>query len=198
MLMAIGTIDNVAKLPAPVLDDSQQGYHVEERLQVTLRSSANDRQMTIEYRPSSDPAASGIPTVQDLIAWMKGGEVMRCVCSGVTARPFIQQEGKQYRSRGSEKDLNGQTVALDAMIIFAGISAAPVTENLDLDAEIRKARGAFKEQQWEYRDQFNQQRAQKALDEMPDRAAKMIESRAKRTAKASTATDGQPQPRNRR
>ena len=37
MLVCIGTVDNFILMPSPVLDESEQGFHLEQRLQVTLQ-----------------------------------------------------------------------------------------------------------------------------------------------------------------
>ncbi len=50
MLVCIGTVDNFILVPSPILDDSEQGFHLEQRLQVTLQSAANERQLMIEFR----------------------------------------------------------------------------------------------------------------------------------------------------
>jgi hypothetical protein len=179
MLIEIGSVDNAITMPSPVLDDSTQGYHIEERLQVTLKSPANDKTSTIEFRLGPD---SDAPAMDLLIQWMESGELVRVLCSGVTARPFVHQEGKQYRSRGSQKEINGQQLTMDAMVMFAGLSAAPVTAQLDLEEEIRRARGQFKKQQRGYREQLNARRRTELEATLPERVAKMREARAKQDA----------------
>jgi hypothetical protein len=186
MYFVIGTIDNAITLPTPVLDDSQQGYHLEDRMQVTVKSAANDKTTTVEFRLGPD---SDAPTEQQLIAWMENGDLVRVVCSTVSARPFIHQDGKQYRSRGSEKEINGQTAVLDTLIIFAGQSITPATDAINIDDEVRKARGAYKRAQREFRQRLNAERVEKTKAQMDERVAKMRESRAKQQQASPAAAD---------
>jgi hypothetical protein len=176
MLMLISTIDNALTLPTPVLDDSSQGYHLEDRLQVTVKSLANDKSYTVEFRLGE---GSDAPSEAQLIQWMESGEAVRVVCSGVTARPFVHQDGKQYRSRGSEKEINGAAAVLDTLIVFAGQSITPASATFDLDEEVRKARGAYKKAQREFRQRLNADRVEKAKAQLAERVAKMQEARAK-------------------
>jgi hypothetical protein len=176
MYFVIGTIDNEIVLPTPILDESPQGYHLEDRMQVTVKSAANDKTSTVEFRLGE---GSDAPTEQQLITWMENGDLVRVVCSTVSARPFIHQDGKQYRSRGSEKEINGQTAVLDTLIIFAGQSISPAADPFDLDDEVRKARGAFKRAQREFRQRLNAERVDKTKAQMDERVAKMREARAK-------------------
>ncbi len=185
MLMLIGTCDNVQVVPTPVLDDSEKGYHTEERLQVTVKSAANDKPQLVEFRPSSEDHT--IPSDAQLTSWMEAGELLRVVCSGVTARPFVHDPAKQYRTRGSEREINGQTVALDTLMVFAGQSATPASSPLDLDAEVRAARGAYKKAQRVFRERVNAERAKKLEAELPGRVAKMREAQAKRQTETTTS-----------
>jgi hypothetical protein len=186
MLMLISTIDNALTLPTPVLDDSPQGYHLEDRLQVTVKSLANDKSYTVEFRLGAE---SDAPAEAQLIQWMESGEAVRVVCSGVTARPFVHQEGKQYRSRGSEKEINGTSAVLDTLIVFAGQSIVPASATFDLDEEVRKARGAYKKAQREFRQRLNADRVEKAKAQLAERVAKMQEARAKQQQPASPTAD---------
>jgi hypothetical protein len=176
MFISIGTIDNAITLPTPVLDESEQGYHLEDRLQVTVKSAANDKTTTIEFRIGE---GSDAPAEQQLITWMEAGDLVRIVCSSVASRPFIHQEGKQYRSRGSEKEINGTTAVLDTLIVFAGQSIALATDTFDIDAEVRKARGSYKRAQREYRQRLNADRIERTKADLPERIAKMRDARAK-------------------
>lgn len=188
MYFVIGTIDNAITLPTPILDDSPQGYHLEDRMQVTVKSAANDKTTTIEFRLGPD---SDAPAEQQLIAWMEGGDLVRVVCSTVSARPFVHQDGKQYRSRGSEKEINGQTAVLDTLIVFAGQSITPAADAFDVEDEVRKARGSYKKAQREFRQRLNAERVEKAKAQMEERVAKMKEARAKQQqAHTSAASTG--------
>jgi hypothetical protein len=176
MLMLISTIDNALTLPTPVLDDSPQGYHLEDRMQVTVKSLANDKSYTVEFRLGE---GSDAPAEAQLIQWMESGETVRVVCSGVTARPFVHQDGKQYRSRGSAKEINGAAAVLDTLIVFAGQSITPASATFDLDEEVRQARGAYKKAQREFRARLNAERIAKSQAQLAERVAKMQEARAK-------------------
>ena len=182
MLIQFVTIDNAQPMPSPILDDSPQGYHIEERLQVAVKSLANDKQFTVEFRLGDD---SGAPGMDQLTAWAESGEPVRVVCSGVTARAFVHDPNKQYRSRGSVKQINGQETTLDTLIVFAGLSMIPASQPFDLDAEVRAARGTFKKQQRDYQQQRNAERRTKMEAELPERVAKM---RAQREAQDKAAT----------
>ncbi len=176
MLMLISTIENAVVLPTPVLDDSAQGYHVEDRMQVTVRSVANDKTYTVEFRLGE---GSDAPAEAQLIQWMESGETVRVTCSGVSARPFVHQEGKQYRSRGAQKEINGATAVLDTLIVFAGQAIAPASQAFDLDEEVRAARGAYKKAQREFRQRLNAERIERTKAQLEERVARMKEARAK-------------------
>ena len=188
MLNLIATLDNAVELPTPVLDDSETGYHLEQRLQVTAKSPVNDRTFTIEFRLGD---GSDAPAAQQLTAWMEAGELVRISCSGVTARPFTHQEGKQYRSRGSEREINGKTVTLDTLLVFAGTSIVSAATPFDAEEEVRKARGAYQRQQRSYRETVNARRVAQAQATIAERVTRMKEAQAKRTA-AGAGAEGPP------
>src|SRR5262245_32262948 len=125
MLVCIGTVDNFIVLPSPVLDDSAQGYHLEQRLQVTLQAAANDRQLLIEFRLSE---GSDAPSEQLLNAWLESGDVVEALCTGLTARPFIQQRDKTYRRQGKAAQVGEETAHLDTMVVFAGASMSTLAQ----------------------------------------------------------------------
>ncbi|MBA3826296.1 MAG: hypothetical protein H0X24_20645 [Ktedonobacterales bacterium] len=183
MIIHIATADNAFVLPTPVLDESEQGYHLEDRMQVTVRSPANDKTATVEFRLDE---GSDAPSLDQVDAWIESGDLLRVVCSGVTARPFTHQEGKQYRSRGSEKEINGQTVTLDTLIIFAGQSIALASAPFDAEEEVRKARGSYKKAQRAYRQRSNAERLAKTNAGMEERIAKMREAAKAKEAAAAT------------
>ncbi|MBA3824325.1 MAG: hypothetical protein H0X24_10585 [Ktedonobacterales bacterium] len=189
MIIHIATADNAFVLPTPVLDDTEKGYHLEDRMQVTVRSPANDKTATVEFRLDAE---SDAPTLAQLDAWIESGDLLRVVCSGVTARPFIHQEGKQYRSRGSEKEINGQTATLDTLIIFAGQSITLASEPFDADEEVRRARGAYKKAQRSYRQRTNAERLARTNAGMEERIAKMREAAKAKEAAAAAASPAAP------
>lgn len=190
MLLLIGSVDNVETTPTPILDDSQQGYHVEDRLRLTLRSAVDDKTYTIEFRTEGD----GTPTKDQMDQWMESGDLVRATCANVSARPFVHQDGKSYRSRGSVKEINGQPTTLDALIVFTGQAVTLASAAWDVETEVRAARGAYKKSQKAYRDQSNARRRATLEAQIPERAAKMRESQAQRQANgaapdAAPATD---------
>lgn len=131
---------------------------------------------------------SDAPTLAQLDTWIESGDLLRVVCSGVTARPFTHQEGKQYRSRGSEKEINGQTVTLDTLIIFAGQSITLASDPFDAEEEVRKARGSYKKAQRAYRQRSNAERLAKTNAGMEERVTKMREAAKAKEAAAAAGT----------
>src|SRR5262245_1043016 len=99
----IGTLDNFATVPAVVLDETEpKGYRVEQRQQVTLKSASNERAYTVEFHLGADSQA---PSEELLNTWLESGELVQAFCTGLTARPFVHQEGKTYQARGSEREI---------------------------------------------------------------------------------------------
>jgi hypothetical protein len=88
MFAVIGTVDNYTILPSPVLDDSDpKGYRIEQRLQVTLKLAANERQQyTVEFRLGDESQA---PSTDLLTKWLESGELLQAYCAGLAARPFV-------------------------------------------------------------------------------------------------------------
>jgi hypothetical protein len=76
MFAVIGTVDNYTILPSPVLDDADpKGYRIEQRLQVTLKLAANERQQyTVEFRLGDESQA---PSTELLTKWLESGEQSR-------------------------------------------------------------------------------------------------------------------------
>jgi hypothetical protein len=185
MIVHFATADNCLVLPQPIPDESEKHYHLEERMQVSLRAPDNDKQYTIEFRLDE---GSNAPTQAQVDDWIESGELLRVVCSGVSARAFAHQEGKQYRSRGSEKEINGQTVTLDTMVIFAGQSITLASDPFDVEDEVRKARGAYKKAQRAFRQRINAEKVEKAKAGIEERVAKMQEAAKAREAAAAAGT----------
>jgi hypothetical protein len=157
-------------------------------MQVTIKSAANDKTCTIEFRLGE---GSDAPSEEQLIEWMESGKEVRVVCTTVAARPWVHQEGKQYRTQGSPKEINGVMVALDTIIVFSGQSIALASDPLNLEEDISKARGAYKRSQRDFRKRLNADRIAKTHTELPDRIAKMRESRAKQaTQNGETSEEG--------
>ncbi len=126
MQVNVGTVDNFEILPTPVLDESApEGYRMEQRLQVSLKSAADERQLTVEFRLGE---GSDAPSEQQLNAWLEAGELVQAFCTGLAARPFVHRDGKTYRTRGKEVQIGDTKAALDAFVVFAGFAMSPLGE----------------------------------------------------------------------
>src|SRR5258708_40284122 len=119
MLVCIGTVDNFILMPSPVPDESTQGFHLEQRLQVTLQAAANERQLMIEFRLGE---GSETPSEQLLNSWLEAGDLVEALCTGLTARPFKQDKDKTYRRQGKAVKGGHETVHLVTMLGFAAAS----------------------------------------------------------------------------
>src|SRR5262249_22700810 len=141
MLVCIGTVDNFIVLPSPVLDESPQGYHLEQRLQVTLQAAANERQLLVEFRLGEGSEA---PSEQLLTTWLASGDLVEALCTGLTARPFLQSKAKTYRRQGKAVQVGEETAHLDTMVVFAGASMSTLADAEPLDEEVKAARASYK------------------------------------------------------
>ncbi len=123
MFAVIGTVDNYTILPSPVLDDADpKGYRIEQRLQVTLKLAANERQQyTVEFRLGDESQA---PSTDLLTKWLESGELVQAYCAGLAARPFVHSKEKTYQRRGRAVQIGDQTAELDAFVVFAGSAMA--------------------------------------------------------------------------
>jgi hypothetical protein len=187
MLVCIGTVDNFIVLPSPVPDESEQGYHTEQRLQVTLQAAANERQLMIEYRLGE---GSDAPSEQVLNTWLESGDLVEALCTGLTARPFKQDKDKTYRRQGKAVQVGDETVHLDTMVVFAGASMAPLSEAKPLQEAVKAARAAYKRGQREYRVQRNADRVKQMEAQMGERIKQLRERKAAEEAARSGATAG--------
>jgi hypothetical protein len=180
----IGVADNYAVVPSPVLDETQpKGYRVEQRLQVTVKAAANERAYTVEFRLGEDSQA---PSESQLDQWIEAGDLVQAFCTGLTARPFVHQEGKVYRSRGKEVQFGDVKANLDSFVVFAGVAMAPLVGGPPLDEMVRQARGSYKRSQRQYRAQRNAERAQQQQAQFEQRAQQLLERKAAEdAAKAS-------------
>jgi hypothetical protein len=182
MQVNVGTIDNFEILPTPVLDESApEGYRMEQRLQVTLKSASDERQLTVEFRLGDD---SDAPAEQQLNAWLETGELVQAFCTGLAARPFVHREGKTYRTRGKEVQIGDTKAALDAFVVFAGFAMSPLgAGGLTIEEAVRKARAAYKRGQRAYRERRSAERLKQLQEEMPQRIKQMQERiRERKTA----------------
>jgi hypothetical protein len=185
MFDVIGIADNYTIVPAPVLDETQpKGYRVEQRMQVTLKAASNERSYTIEFRLGETSQA---PSEELLNQWIESGELVQAFCTGLTARPFVHQEGKAYQARGSQKEINGllATLAtLDTFVVFAGFAMAPLAGSAagTLEELVKQARGAYKRGQQQYRAQRNAERAKQQEAQLEERAHQLLERKAQQEA----------------
>ena len=191
MLVCIGTVDNFILMPSPVLDDSEQGFHLEQRLQVTLQAAANERQLMIEFRTGE---GSDAPAEALLNQWLESGDLVEALCTGLTARPFMQNRDKTYRRQGKEVKVGDETAYLDTMVVFAGASMSLLSDAKPIDDAVRAARASYKRGQREYRAQRNAERVKQMESQVLDRVKQMRERKAAEdAAKAQAATAGEPE-----
>jgi hypothetical protein len=194
MQVNVGTIDNFEILPTPVLDESApEGYRMEQRLQVSLKSAADERQLTVEFRLGE---GSDAPSEQQLNAWLETGELVQAFCTGLAARPFVHRDGKTYRTRGKEVQIGGTKAALDAFVVFAGFAMSPLGEGaMTIDEAVRKARAAYKRGKRAYRERRSAERLKQLQAEMPERIKQLQERKAahdaEKQAQAAEEATGQ-------
>ncbi|HEV2460837.1 MAG TPA: hypothetical protein VGS80_20995 [Ktedonobacterales bacterium] len=184
MLVCIGTVDNFILMPSPVLDESAQGFHLEQRLQVTLQAAANERQLMIEYRLGE---GSDAPSEQLLNAWLESGDLVEALCTGLTARPFIQNKDKTYRRQGKAVQVGDETAHLDTMIVFAGASMSTLADAKPIVEAVKAARASYKRGQREYRAQRNAERVKQMEVQVADRVKQMRERQAAEEATKAAA-----------
>jgi hypothetical protein len=186
MFAVIGTVDNYTILPSPILDDGDpKGYRIEQRLQVTLKLAANERQQyTVEFRLGDESQA---PSTDLLTKWLESGELVQAYCAGLAARPFVHSKEKTYQRRGRQVQLGDQTAELDAFVVFAGSAMEPLEPGSPLEEQVKHARAVYKRSQRAYRDQRNAARVAQMEAQLEERVRQMQERRAQaETEKAST------------
>jgi hypothetical protein len=183
------SVDTFILVPSPVLDDSEQGFHLEQRLLVTLQSTANERQLMIEFRTGE---GSDAPAEQLLNQWLESGELVEALCSGLTARPFKQDESKTYQRKGKEIQVGDETAHIDTMVAFAGAAMAPLSAARPLEEAVKSARASYKRGQRECRAQRNAERATQMEAQVFDRVKQLRERKAAEDAAKATVT-GEPE-----
>lgn len=188
MFAVIGTVDNYTILPSPVLDDADpKGYRIEQRLQVTVKLAANERQQyTVEFRLGDESQA---PSTEVLTKWLESGELVQAFCAGLAARPFVHSKEKTYQRRGRAVQIGEQTAELDAFVVFAGSAMAPLEAGSPLEEQVKQARAVFKRSQRTYRDQRNAARVQQMEAQLEERVRQLQERRAQ--ADAAKAASGE-------
>src|SRR5215472_11166274 len=188
MYVYIGTIDNFTILPSPVLDETApNGYRVEQRLQVTVKAASNEQTQTVEFRLGDESQAPG---EEQLTKWLESGETVQAFCTGLSARPFLHQEGKVYRSRGREVRIGEATASLDAFVVLAGVSMAPLAGGPPLDEVVKQVRAAYKRSQREFRARRNSERVKQLEGQLEERVRQMKERRAAQEAEKAAAASG--------
>jgi hypothetical protein len=189
MFAVIGTVDNYTLLPSPVLDDADpKGYRIEQRLQVTLKLAANERQQyTVEFRLGDESQA---PSTDLLTKWLESGELVQAYCAGLAARPFVHSKEKTYQRRGRAVQIGEQTAELGAFVVFAGSAMAVLEPGSPLEEQVKQARAMFKRSQRTYRDQRNAARVAQMEAQMEaqleERVRQMQERRAQADAEKAT------------
>ncbi len=191
MLVCIGTVDNFILMPSPVLDESEQGFHLEQRLQVTLQAAANERQLMIEFRLGEGSEA---PSEQLLNAWLESGDLVEALCTGLTARPFVQNKDKTYRRQGKAVQVGEETAHLDTMVVFAGASMSTLADAKPIAEAVKAARAAYKRGQREYRAQRNAERVKQMEAQMGERIKQLRERKAVEDAAKTAVAAGEAEP----
>jgi len=190
MHVNVGTVDNFEILPTPVLDESApEGYRMEQRLQVSLKSAADERQLTVEFRLGE---GSDAPSEQQLNAWLETGKLVQAFCTGLAARPFVHRDGKTYRTHGKEIQIGDTKAALDAFVVFAGFAMSPLegAGALSVEEAVLKARAAYKRGQRAYRERRSAERLKQLQAELPERIKRLQERKAAQDAeKVAQAAD---------
>jgi len=188
MYAYIGTVDNFTILPSPVLDETApQGYRVEQRLQVTVKAASNEQTQTVEFRLGDESQAPG---EEQLTKWLESGETVQAFCTGLSARPFLHQEGKTYRSRGREVRIGETTASLDAFVVLAGVSMAPLAGGPAIDDVVKQVRAAYKRSQRDFRARRNVERVKQLEGQLEERVRQMKERRAAQEAEKAAAAPG--------
>jgi hypothetical protein len=189
MIALVGPVINFNILPTPVLDDSApKGHRIEQRLKVLLALASNDRQQyTVEFRLGDDSQA---PSTELLNTWLESGELVLAYCTGLAARPFVHSKEKTYQRRGRQVQLGDQTAELDAFVVFAGASMAPLDAGSPLEDQVKQARAAYKRSQRAYREQRNASEVAQIEAQMEERVRQMQERRSE-TAKTQVVQAAQ-------
>ena len=186
MIDVLLTIDNFVKNPMPILDDTPQGYHLEERLQVSGKSAADEKQVMVEFNLGTEYPDT--PGEDRLTEWLESGELLHAYCLNVVARPFVQKEDeesrKKYRRVGKEVLIDDKIAHLDTMIVFNGYTLVPVAEGKDVVEAIKQVHGAYKRRQRDYLTRRNAEKLQERMDKIPEQVEQMKQRKAERDAQA--------------
>jgi hypothetical protein len=182
----VASVVNYLTVPSPVPNlTDPSGVRIEQRLQVTLKSASNEQTYTVEFRLGEGSQA---PSEKQLNEWLERGELVQAFCTGLTARPFVHQEGKTYRRKGKEVQVaEGTTAELDAFVVFAGFAMAPLEGGPPLEELVRQAHAAYTRSQRHYREQRNAERLQLLEAQMQERVRQMQARQAAQAAQGAPA-----------
>jgi len=186
MFTAIGSVGNFIVVPNLVPDETDpSGGRRDDRLQVTLELASNKKTVTIEFRLGEGSEA---PAEAQLMKWLEDGEVVQAFCTGCTAKPFIHNPEKTYRNAGKEVEVaDGVKAEIDAFVVFAGVSMAPLSGGPALEEVVKKVRAAHKRSQRDFRLRRNAERLKELEQQLPARLKAMQERRAARQAEQEKA-----------
>jgi hypothetical protein len=200
MIDAYFTIDNFITMPMPVLDESEQGYHLEQRLQVSGKSAADEKQIMIEFQLGDQFPET--PGEGEITKWMEEGELLHAFCLNVVARPFAQKEDeesrKKYRRIGKEVKIGDQVAHLDTMIVYNGYRLIPVADNPNPLDILKTVHGAYKRRQRDYLTRRNAEKLNDRMAQIPAQVEAMKQRRAAQQQAQGTPTDGAPSSSRRR
>lgn len=177
---AFFTIDNFITMPMPVLDETEQGYHLEQRLQVSGKSAADEKQIMVEFQIGEHYPET--PGEGELTKWMEDGELLHAFCLNVVARPFAQKEDeesrKKYRRVGKEVKIGDTIAHLDTMIVYNGYRMIPVASNPDPIEILKTVHGAYKRRQRDYLTRRNAEKLNDRMAQIPTQVEEMKKRRA--------------------
>jgi hypothetical protein len=159
MLATIGTVENFSMTLSPILDDSEQGYHLEEHLQVTLKSAIDEQPLVVEFRLGGSSAA---PSEQVLATWLVEDELVAALCTGISTRPVTSRQRRE--AQGDEP-----AARTDTMVVLAGQSMVALSEGIDLREAVKTTRVVHKQAQRDYLLRRNAERVEQLRAHLPER-----------------------------
>jgi hypothetical protein len=185
MLATIGTVENFNITLSPILDESEQGYHLEEHLQVTLKSAIDEQPLMIEFRLGDTSTA---PSEQVLSTWLVEDELVAALCTGISTRSVAVKQRRE--AQGDE-----QTARTDTTVALSGQSMVALREGIDLREAVKTARVAHKRAQRDYLLHRNAERVEQLRAHLPERIQQLQLKRrqgVQAPENASTAAETSP------
>src|SRR5262249_9752963 len=130
--------------------------------------------------PGRVPPRRGLggPSEQLLTTWLELGDLVEALCTGLSARPFLQAKDKIYRRQGKAVQVGDETAHLDTMVVFAGASMSTLADAKPLDDAVKAARASYQRGQRGYRAQRNAERVKLMEAQVADRVRQMRERKA--------------------